>query len=364
MQGIRRRMAVTLEVFFVFMTAGGLLPHEDSEAGRVLAGAWGLRDELRDAQLSGLPSVEGMSHVDAGEFLFDFFPDDPYDMELLLSLASSSGGLGFPCAVTLFEDPVSRETVILDAEGAEILRMPPDPGYDPLWAFYLLCPGDAVLDSAAYDPANVSLTLRLLISPFWQDFPPSGAAGDHEDGETGDVGASPGPGMSGDGDAAPAAPAPVASALSPSPWASVPEMAAVAGQGDGNASSNGVRMATGRRTAGYSAHTVYVDRMRGCDSWSGRSELPPPDLASPEGPKRTIRAGLSAGGRKENLVIKGGNYSDDIRVRGRPENVLIQGDVQLMKCYEDAAAASAAFSSTRRDAPPPASSNAVARATE
>jgi hypothetical protein len=107
--------------------------------------------------------------------------------------------------------------------------------------------------------------------------------------------------------------------------------------------------ASSRKSGGRSSKTLYVDRLKGCDAWSGRSPSVPA-ANSAEGPRRTIRAGLAVASKKELLVIRGGNYSEGINVRGHKGDVVIRGDVRLGRAYENASAASAAFSMRRKDA--------------
>ena len=71
---------------------------------------------------------------------------------------------------------------------------------------------------------------------------------------------------------------------------------------------------------------IYVDRARGNDSFSGRAAL----AISGDGPKKTIRAGLSAAVEPGDvMVIRGGNYEESLNVAGRDIHIVIDGYVNL-----------------------------------
>lgn len=121
-----------------------------------------LREELRRAQFAAPPS-EGLLAYEAGPFLF--LPDgsDPDGDRFAEGLLSDAGVTG-AWPVTVFEDRETRGTVFLNADGAEILRLPPEPEYAESWVLDALYPeGGVPADAAAgYDPARVVMAGRLL----------------------------------------------------------------------------------------------------------------------------------------------------------------------------------------------------------
>jgi hypothetical protein len=122
-----------------------------------------LRRELAYVQMLTLPAGKEPVVVDGGEWLFEPAPGD-LDASLLLGALVPMESNGRRCwPVMLLEDPESRDTVILDAEGGEVVRLPCDPDYDPGWAFDILSPlPQGFIDAAAYDPAMVALAMRLV----------------------------------------------------------------------------------------------------------------------------------------------------------------------------------------------------------
>ena len=71
---------------------------------------------------------------------------------------------------------------------------------------------------------------------------------------------------------------------------------------------------------------IYVDRNRGNDSFSGRAVVP----AGGDGPKKTIRAGLSAAVEPGDvMVIRGGKYEESLNAAGRDIHIVIDGHVDL-----------------------------------
>ncbi len=130
---------------------------------RPLATLADLRRELGYVQMLTLPIGGEPAVVEGGEYLFEPDLDDPESSLLLGALLPQESG-GWRCwPVILMEDPASRDTVILDAEGDEVVRLPCEPDYDPGWAFDLLSPlPQGLIDAAAYDPAKVALSMRLI----------------------------------------------------------------------------------------------------------------------------------------------------------------------------------------------------------
>jgi len=71
---------------------------------------------------------------------------------------------------------------------------------------------------------------------------------------------------------------------------------------------------------------IYVDRKIGANHLSGRSS----SVLSPDGPKKTIRAGLEEAGNEGNtLIIKSGTYGEDLNIAGNNISVRIEGNVDL-----------------------------------
>ncbi len=77
-----------------------------------------------------------------------------------------------------------------------------------------------------------------------------------------------------------------------------------------------------RRQRGW---IVYVDRGAGHDEWPGRS----PVVVADDGPKRSIRAGLSSVEPGGTMIIKSGQYAEGLRIAGRNIKVRIKGRVRL-----------------------------------
>lgn len=137
--------------------------HKPGVERRTLASLADLQRELAYVQMLTLPVGEEPVVVDGGEYLFEPAPGD-LDALLLLGALVPMESNGRRCwPVMLLEDPESRDTIILDGEGCEVVRLPCDPGYDPGWAFDLLSPlPHGFIDAAAYDPAMVALSMRLI----------------------------------------------------------------------------------------------------------------------------------------------------------------------------------------------------------
>jgi hypothetical protein len=70
---------------------------------------------------------------------------------------------------------------------------------------------------------------------------------------------------------------------------------------------------------------IYVDKARGNDTCSGRASL----ILGSDGPKKTIQAGLSAATAGDTLIIKEGNYGEDLNIAGRKMSVRIKGRVDI-----------------------------------
>jgi len=126
-------------------------------------GPEGLRKELRESQESLLPGSEYPLFFDAGEFVLTGRSDAALALAAaLVPVAATDGRERWP--VTLYEDPLTRETVFLNAEGREAFKLDPPPDYDALWLLRSRFP-DGVpdgIDERLYDPAWVIMTAWLL----------------------------------------------------------------------------------------------------------------------------------------------------------------------------------------------------------
>jgi len=70
---------------------------------------------------------------------------------------------------------------------------------------------------------------------------------------------------------------------------------------------------------------IYVDAQIGEDSFPGRSSR----RTGTDGPKKTIRAGFRSAGAGSTVIIKTGNYKEDMDISGKSLTVVLQGDVNL-----------------------------------
>lgn len=70
---------------------------------------------------------------------------------------------------------------------------------------------------------------------------------------------------------------------------------------------------------------VYVDKIRGDDRLSGRAAK----AAGSHGPKRTVKSGLQATDSGDTLVIREGNYAENLNIAGKTISVRIEGKVNL-----------------------------------
>lgn len=71
--------------------------------------------------------------------------------------------------------------------------------------------------------------------------------------------------------------------------------------------------------------TIYVDRTIGDDQFTGRSYV----ISGQDGPKRTIRNGLSVADETDTLIIKSGTYNENLDIKDKNVNVVIEGNVRL-----------------------------------
>lgn len=283
-----------------------------------VAGPRDLREEFRDAQFDAPPSLDPLSY-DAGVYVFDPDGSDADDLALAAGLIPQSAGGGALCPVTLYEDPFTRDTVFLNVLGEEILRIPPEDGYSQDWVLDALYPyGDVPADMmSAYDPSRV--VMSALLAGF-SDGPTSGAA----DAE---------PRRAVSGASKPLADAGIAVGTSLADG-----IAANGGSGVSQVQNGGVQGEAGAAGAADFAQqdaapryrSIYVDGFRGRDSRTGRFAVSADGgTDGTDGPKRTIRAGLSALGAGGVLVVLPGEYAESLDVRGTGADVRIEGDVVL-----------------------------------
>jgi hypothetical protein len=292
--------------------------------GRTVTGPEDLRVELQWAQLLASPGAEDTFAYDAGGFVF--VPDGGADAAALagglVPLTGEGGGTVWP--VTLFEDPVTRETVFMNADGEEFGRLPPPDGYDPGWIASVLYPEGApsAAAAAACDPSRIVMTVLLL---------PLGAAAEVTGTRHAESPAS-GKGVGGIDD--PAAglicggTIPVAGAGSGAAAQSDVEAAAMAARERTTAGTTNAPSTRARGGHARAKHTVYVDRSIGKDAWTGRVR---DKENADDGPKRTVGAGLGAVNKGDRLVINRGAYAENLDVRGKDADVLFSGNVVLSK---------------------------------
>lgn len=299
-------------------------------APRVVTGAEGLRDEFVLSQLWAPPGGVASVAVDAGVFGFA-----PLGAGVAFGRGLAPGGAGGGLPVVLYEDPVSRETVFLNAAGAEAARLAPPSGYDPGWVAGLLYP-DGLPDGVAagdLDPARVVMT-ALLVPP-----EPSSAA---QSGAATPAAAFPGGGVqAGVPETQPSA-LPLETPVSAAPHSDSGLPDGLSGEGASRSpavSEKGTNPAPAfARTVFAEPKTVYVDGRAGRDSWSGLAAR----AGKADGPKRTLRSGLAAAGRAgKRMVVLGGVYGGGLDVRGTAVSVAAVGSVVLATSSDVPAAADA-----------------------
>ena len=79
---------------------------------------------------------------------------------------------------------------------------------------------------------------------------------------------------------------------------------------------------------------VYVDQMTGDDQNSGTAAV----SSENDGPKKTVRSGLASATGGDIVVIREGNYGEDLNIAGRPQTVYIEGTVDLSSAMDIRAA--------------------------
>jgi len=71
---------------------------------------------------------------------------------------------------------------------------------------------------------------------------------------------------------------------------------------------------------------IYVDQATGNDTFTGRA---PAISANKKGPKKTVRGGLSIAGTNDTIIIRPGNYNENLNIQGKDVKVFIEGKVRL-----------------------------------
>jgi len=282
----------------------------------------GLRDILRDAQLSLLPQDSSVTNDIGGLLLLSDGTWLPADIPV-----TPEGGF----YIIFFEDRDTRHVLFLDVDGATLHELPPEAGYSPSWVYEALSSpstgegvvrSDGVVDSEigfppSYDPSLVSLRAALM-SPFVELFPTptKGKSPDVEPSSVTEVGD-----VAEVGDVIPLSPTETFF-LDPLSTTNLLEMVKVPIPFDAQPDA------------------VYVDARNGDDSFTGSraviasvtAKQPSAATSSPhgeDGPKRTVSGGMSTLGETHNLVIREGDYAETLDVRGRDVRVKIEGTVKL-----------------------------------
>lgn len=295
---------------FTILSAAG---PADERRERQISCPEDLRTELWRAQVTAPPRPKETPIIaDAGDFLFTGKGDADVSAfaERLMPVTGADSVTRWP--VTVYEDPLTRETVFLNADGAEAARLDKPLDYDPAWVIDTLFP-DGVpewIDAADYDPARLVLCANLLSTPSSESARTGlrahtgpQKAEEPEAEKTGQQRTSKEEGRSGaDHEVIPGeAPAPAARTNAPGQSASKP-------------------------VSRVQVKIVYVDRTCGKDTWAGRAGHA---TADNNGPKRTVAAGVKALRDGDQLLISDGVYGETLDVRGKRSLVRIRGDVVL-----------------------------------
>jgi regulator of RNase E activity RraB len=75
---------------------------------------------------------------------------------------------------------------------------------------------------------------------------------------------------------------------------------------------------------------IYVAQAIGSDSYTGYSaEVVSNKGGKKKGPKKTVRGGLSIAEDKDTIVIRSGNYGENLDISGKNLKVVIEGKVKL-----------------------------------
>ena len=315
---VRVMLALGVCAAFILWAAG----QHTGTPPRQISGPEDLRLELWRAQSQVLPDDRFPVFFDAGEFVLTGNTEGAFRLaEGLLPIAGVDGIARWP--VTLFEDALTRETVILDAGGGEFARLAPPLGYDPAWLLETaFLDGAAVPEWAgvdAYDPARVVVTARLL--PGRSGIPGTAASGSLMDASS-ITAAVPEPAGAAPGWIAADAASPAVD-VSPVPVAGSRD---IAGQFV-SAATNGASAVPGFISP-PAARAIYVSARKESGALAGKSA----DGAPNDDPGQTLRAGMDAlrsGGRR--LVVMEGTYGEGINVQGMKADVRIRGDVVLTR---------------------------------
>jgi len=262
-----------------------------------------LRELLREAQWLLLPQKDAAG-LDGG---WHWFAPENGEAERFLGMLLQEQG--FAAQIVLLEDALTRETVLLGADGEELERLRAEEDYHPAWALEVLATEGLEEGMAPedYDPSRVWLqvwlvpiplentTLRGMISTpreAGRETPPSTPGEDRESPDQETSSAQP----------APAFPFLFLSAATNAAPITIPASA---------------------------LRVVHVDAARGDDGWSGRQRMAANDG---EGPKRSVHAGMDAledGGGT--LLVHEGIYTEGLDVRGRDIVARFAGRVVLKK---------------------------------
>ena len=70
---------------------------------------------------------------------------------------------------------------------------------------------------------------------------------------------------------------------------------------------------------------IYVDHKTGNDALSGKSLV----VVGEDGPKKTVKSGLSAAATGDKMVIRQGSYGEDLNIVGKDISVTVEGIVNL-----------------------------------
>ncbi len=71
---------------------------------------------------------------------------------------------------------------------------------------------------------------------------------------------------------------------------------------------------------------IYVYQKGGNDGWNGKAAFA---RSSSEGPKKSLRGGLNAVGSRGRLIIKEGDYTEGLNLKGKDIRIVIDGNVSL-----------------------------------
>jgi len=282
-----------------------------------------LRGLLRQTQWGLLPQDTPVLY-DAGGFYF--LPADAEARDLLQLLLLEDG----TAPVVVAEDAETRETVLLDAAGGCVGRLPPPAGYSSDWAIHALAPDGLPAGEypAAYDPSRVLLRVTLLPLP---PLPNAAASKGYSeiDASEGEARTPIDPPSSTEEWVAEDMPVSVATAFTaaePEPPDAMSSDKAILDAAAGNLAAT-TNLVSNVTVQGLAAPTVHVSAMDSGDAWTGRAASPAKGKA---GAKRSLQAGLSALAEGGLLVVGPGRHTGDLDIRGRNVRVRFEGCALLM----------------------------------